>query len=94
MCSCVIGHDEVDKEVGMDVDQESGQEVQVVRIENELCQSDLELTDQTNVGQLQVTSSAQKIPGFGDNSRDSIWQSDSFFMFKVDALLSNTVQLQ
>ena len=44
----------------------------LVRIENELCQSDLELTDQTNVGQLQVTSSAQKIPGFGDNSRDSI----------------------
>ena len=72
ICSCVIERDEVDKEVGMDVDQESGQEVQVVRIENELCQSDLELTDQTNVGQLQVTSSAQKIPGFGDNSRDSI----------------------
>ena len=73
ICSCVIERDEVDKEeVGMDVDQKSGQEVQVVRIENELCQSDLELTDQTNVGQLQVTSSAQKIPGFGDNSRDSI----------------------
>ena len=50
----------------------------LVRIENELCQSDLELTDQTNVGQLQVTSSAQKIPGFGDNSRDSIWQSDLY----------------
>ena len=27
MCSCVLEHEEVDKEVGMDVDQESGQEV-------------------------------------------------------------------
>ena len=34
ICSCVIERDEVDKEVGMDVDQESGQEVQVVPGEN------------------------------------------------------------